>query len=157
MDPNFWVNVLMRWLHVGAAVVGVGGTVMMRLVLLPILDRLPNGAEVLAAVRPPFKRLIHSAIGLLFLTGIYNYALVAIPKVREFKGAEPNPLAPYHGVMGLKILLSLVLFGIAFALLKPVPALHENRKTWLSVNVVLGLLILLLAAYLRRLWPVATP
>jgi uncharacterized membrane protein len=143
---DFWVNVAMRWVHVASAVVAVGGTVMMRFVILPALERLPNGPEVLTAIRPAFKRIIHSAIGLLLLTGLYNYVIVAIPKVKE-QGIEG-----YHSVMGIKILLSLVLFGIAFALLKPVPAVHENRKTWLSVNVVLGFLILLLAAYLRRLW-----
>src|SRR5947208_641835 len=132
----------MRWLHVAAAVAGVGGTVMMRLVLLPVLDRLPNGADVLGAIRRPFKGLIHGAIGLLLVTGLYNYVVVAMPKVHAFREAAgqgaPNPMAHYNSVMGVKILLSLVLFGIAFALLKPVPALHENRKTWLSVNVVLG-------------------
>jgi putative copper export protein len=157
MDATFWFNVLMRWLHVGAAVVGVGGTLMMRLVVLPALERLPNGGEVLQAIRPAFKRLIHSAIGLLLLTGFYNYIAVAIPKVRAFREAVPNPMAGYHAVMGGKILLSLVLFGIALALLAPVPSFHENRKSWLSVNVVLGLAILALGAYLRRLWPVATP
>src|SRR5947209_6311706 len=134
----------MRWLHVAAAVVGVGGTVMLRLVLLPALDRLPNGAEVLGAIRRPFKGLIHGAIGLLLLTGFYNYLVVAMPKVHALKDAAlergiPNPMAAYNGVMGVKIILSLVLFGIAFALLKPIPAMHENRKSWLSVNVVLGL------------------
>jgi uncharacterized membrane protein len=154
MDALFFVNVLMRWLHVAAAVVGVGGTVMMRFVLLPILYRLPNGPEVLQAVRPTFKRLIHSAIGLLLLTGLYNYGMVSIPKIRGLKETDPSALvvSAYHPVMGIKILLSLALFAIAFMLLKPVPSIHENRKTWLSVNVVLGMLILLLAAFLRRLW-----
>jgi hypothetical protein len=152
MDPQFLFNVLMRWIHVASAVAGVGGTIIMRFVLLPVLASLPNGGEVLDRIRPPFKRVIHSAIGLLFLSGLYNYGVVAIPAVRAAKAAGRLDAAAYHGVMGIKILLSLVLFGIAFALLKPVPAVHENRKTWLSVNVVLGLVIMLLAAYLRRLW-----
>jgi len=152
MDPIFVVNLLMRWLHVAAAVVGVGGTVMMRFVVLPALERLPNGDEVLQAIRPAFKRIIHSALGTLLLTGFYNYMAVAIPKVRAAKEQGLDQFSAYHPVMGLKILLSFVLFAIAIMLLKPVPSLHENRKTWLSVNVVLGLVIMLLAAYLRRLW-----
>src|SRR5690349_21581554 len=111
---DFWLNVVMRWLHVAAAVAGVGGTLVMRLVLLPVLDRLPNGAEVLGAIRRPFKALIHGAIGMLLVTGFYNYVVVAIPKVRAYKDAAlqsgaPDPLAPYNGVMGAKILLSFVL------------------------------------------------
>jgi putative copper export protein len=153
MDPELLIAVVMRWLHVVSAVVGVGGSVMMRLVILPALDRLPNGDEVLKAIRPTFKRIIHSAIGTLLLTGLYNYVVVAMPKIKALKEAYPQ-LAVYHRVMGLKIFLSLALFVIAFMLLKPVPAVHEKRKSWLSVNVVLGLLIMLLAAYLRRVWPV---
>jgi apolipoprotein N-acyltransferase len=63
-------------------------------------------------------------------------------------------MASYHPVMGVKILVSLALFAVALLLLAPNSPLHEKRKTWLSVNVVLGLAILLLGAYLRRLWPV---
>jgi putative copper export protein len=153
MDLSFWLNVLMRWLHVASAVVGVGATVMMRFVLLPALQRLPNGGEVLDAVRPAFKRVIHSALGLLLLTGFYNYLVVAIPKVHKLRAEGHEQLAAYNPVMGAKILLALALFGIAIMLLAPTSPLQENRKTWLSVNVVLGMVILLLAAFLRRLWP----
>lgn len=151
-DPIFLLNVLMRWLHVASAVVGVGGTVMLRFVLLPVLSQLPNGDEILTAVRKPFKRLMHSAIGILLLTGFYNYMAVAMPAVRAAKEAGKEAMTAYNPVMGVKILLSLVLVGIAFALLAPVPSFHEKRKMWLSVNVVLGFGIILLAGYLRRLW-----
>jgi Ni,Fe-hydrogenase I cytochrome b subunit len=153
MDTPDIISLFTRWLHIASAVVGVGATVMMRFIILPVLERLPNGGEVLAQIRPGFKRLVHSAIGLLLLTGLYNYVVVAIPKVRVGREQGIETLARYHSVMGVKILLALALFIIAILLLKPVPALEANRKTWLSVNVVLGLLILLLAAYLRRLWP----
>lgn len=152
MDAVFWFNVLMRWLHVAAAVAGVGGTLAMRFVVLPVLSTLPDGDAVLGALRPPFKRLIHAALGLLLLTGFYNYLVVSIPRVRAAREAGNAALALYHPLMGGKILLSLALFTIAILLLAPVPSFHAQRKTWLSVNVVLGLLILLLGAVLRRLW-----
>lgn len=150
-DPIFWFNVLMRWLHVASAVAGVGGTLMMRFVVLPALDRLPSGQEILTGIHPFFKRLIHTSLGLLLLTGFYNY-WVAIEKIRGLK--EQGLAYPhlYHPVMGVKIILALVLFGIASMLLVPGSKLAENRKQWLSVNVVLGLVIMLLAAYLRRAW-----
>ena len=153
MDPTFWLTVLLRWLHVAAAVAGVGGTILMRFAVLPALAGRPDGAEILAAIRAPFKKIFHTVMGLLLLTGFYNYLAVAAPRAKELREGGNQALAAYHPVMGTKILLSLVLFGIGIALLKPVPSVHENRKTWLSVNVVLGLLILLLAAFLRRLWP----
>jgi hypothetical protein len=153
MDGTFWLNVLMRWAHVAAAVAGVGGTIMMRFVVLPALAGRSDGAEILAAIRTPFKRLFHTVMGLLVLTGLYNYLVVAAPKAKALREAGNEALKAYHPVMGTKILISLVLFGIGIALLKPVPAVHENRKTWLTVNTILGLIILLLGAFLRRLWP----
>ena len=158
MDANFLLAWVMRWLHVVGAVVAVGATVLMRFGVLPALATLPNGEEILDAIRKPYKRLIHSAIGILLLTGLYNYIVVAIPKVRALREIPQyaGSISSYHSIMGAKILLSLALFGIAMALLAPVPSMHAQRKTWLSVNVVLGLLILLLAAYLRRIWPVPT-
>jgi hypothetical protein len=151
MDPTFILNWLMRWLHIVSAVAGIGATLMMRFAVLPALARMPNGDEVLAQIRPGFKRLIHAALGTVLLTGLYNYVVVSIPKVRELKEANPA-LSSYHPVMGAKILVSLALFAIAILLLQPLPSMEQNRKTWLSVNVVLGLLILLLASFLRRLW-----
>lgn len=144
----------MRWLHVASAVVGVGTTLFMRFVIVPALARVPNGGEVLDQIRPGLKRVIHSALGLLILTGFYNYLVVAAPRIRELRstGLAPEQLAMYHPIMGFKIILSLVLFVVATLLLMPLPSFHENRKTWLSVNSVLGLLILFLGAILRRLW-----
>jgi uncharacterized membrane protein len=153
MDGLFLLNILTRWVHVTAAVIAVGGTVLLRFVLLPVLAARPDGAEILDSVRIIWKRIFHTAMGILLLSGFYNYLGVAAPKVRALREAGNETIARYHSVMGVKIILSLVVFGIAIALLKPVPAMHENRKTWLTVNTVLALLILLFGAYLRRLWP----
>src|SRR3569833_2588592 len=100
-DALFWFNVLMRWLHVAAAVAGVGGTIAMRFVVLPALERASNGAEVLNAIRPGFKKLIHSALGLLLLTGFYNYLVVAAKSLHKLQDAGIS-LPQYHAVMGIK-------------------------------------------------------
>lgn len=155
MDETFWLNVVMRWVHVASAVVGVGATLFMRFVIVPALARVPNGGEVLDAIHPGLKRLVHGALGMLFLSGFYNYLAVAVPRIRELKDqASPavERLAMYHPVMGFKIILSMVLFLIATLLLMRIPSFHENRRKWLTVNSLIGLLILFLAAYLRRLW-----
>jgi uncharacterized membrane protein len=152
MDPTFLLNLFMRWLHVAAAVIGVGGTVIMRFAVLPALAAVPNGEEILEQIRAPFKRLIHASLGIVLLTGFYNYLAVTSPRAAEMREQGVEAFRMYHSVMGVKILLSLALFAIAIVLLKPVPSFHANRKSWLSVNVVLGMAILLLGAYLRRLW-----
>jgi putative copper export protein len=142
-----WLNVITRWLHLLAAVAGVGGILFMLLALTPGLREAGAAPEVADAVRRRFKPVAHASIGLLLLTGFYNYLWVAAPKLHgtSFAGS-------YHMVMGIKILLSLVLFTIAILLLAPMPAMQAKRSQWLATNAILGLVILALAAYLRRLW-----
>jgi hypothetical protein len=159
MDVTFWLNVFMRWLHVASAVAAVGGLLLMRFAVLPALSGRPNAAELYGAVQAGLKKVLHSALGLAILTGLYNYGVVAVGAYKRVKEAHPDLglLASYHPVAGVKMLLSFVLFGAAIALLKPADTLPEAKKGPLTVNVVLGLVILLLGAYLRRLWPVPMP
>src|SRR5438876_3480500 len=78
MGAQFWVNVLSRWLHVLSAVILVGGIVFVGLALMPAMAG--QEASVRQAVMGPvvrrFKILVHSAIGLLLLTGFYNFMVV---------------------------------------------------------------------------------
>ncbi len=141
------LHLLTRWLHITAAVAGLGGIFFLVLVMLPALRDAPEAAAIADAVRRRYKRVAHAAIGLLLLTGFYNYLAVTSPKA----AAEPFR-GTYHMVIGIKILLSLALFTLAILLLVPVRAIHERRRQWLAVNAVLGLVILALAAYLRKLW-----
>ena len=154
MDATFLLNVLMRWLHVTSAVTAIGSLLLMRFAVVPALIGRPNAAELYGAVQAGLKKVLHSALGLALLTGCYNF-MIASEAYRRVKEHQPDlgRLATYHPVMGIKILLSLILFGAAIALLKPAEALPETKKGPLTVNVVLGLIILLLAAYLRRIWP----
>jgi putative copper export protein len=151
MDVVFWVNVLSRWLHVLSAVIVVGGIVFLALALLPAVAG--QDAAVRQAVMGPvvrrFKILVHAAIGLLLLTGFYNF-MVVLPKARTL-----TYHSLYQSVLGTKILLAFILFGIAFPLLSSPPAfgnMEVGRRRWVTVILVLGLVILLFSSVLRRLW-----
>lgn len=151
MDALFWFNVLTRWLHVTSAIIGVGAILFLALVIRPALAAQEPSARqaMMAAVLPRVKTVIHSAIGLLLLTGFYNY-FMAIPKVRELAYRSL-----YHPIIGTKILLAFVLFGIISAALASAPAaanMEEGRWRWLSWMIVLALAILFLSAILRRMW-----
>jgi putative copper export protein len=151
MDAIFWVNVLSRWLHVASAVVLVGGLVFLGVALLPGMagqDAAVRQAAMGPVVRR-FKILVHSAIGLLLLTGFYNF-MVVLPKARTLVYHSL-----YQSVLGTKILLALVLFGIAFPLLSSPPTfgnMEAGRRRWVTVLMLLGLVILLFFSVLRRLW-----
>jgi hypothetical protein len=60
----------------------------------------------------------------------------------------------YQAVLGLKVLLALALFTIAFLITLPFPALagmQKQRPRWLLVNLTLATIIVLLSAALRRM------
>jgi uncharacterized membrane protein len=152
MDSQFWLNVLVRWIHVTSAVVGVGGAAFLLWVLRPAANAVGTEAArpVLEIVHRRFRWLVHTAMGLLLLTGAYNLFLV-IPRARALGSLK----SVYHGVLGTKILLALALFGIAGALLSSAADIARplsGRARGLIASVGLALLILLLSATLRRLW-----
>jgi uncharacterized membrane protein len=159
MDATFWLNVFMRWLHVTSAVATVGGLLAMRFAVVPALSGRADGAELYGVIQRGFKKLLHSALGTALLTGFYNYGVVSAGALRKIRETHPDLglLSSYNAVMGIKMLLSFALFGMAIALLKPSDALPEARKPALTTNVIVGLLIVALAAYLRRLWPLPLP
>jgi putative copper export protein len=152
MDSQFWLNVVVRWIHVTSAAVGVGAAAFVLWGLMPAAK--PNGG---APAQPftqvaylRFRRLVHSALGLLLLTGVYNLFLV-MPRSRALGSLMPV----YHGVLGTKILLALAIFAIATATLSrslDPERFRAGAPRWLTLCVVLALLVLFLSAVMRRLW-----
>jgi putative copper export protein len=153
MDARFWINVIVRWLHISSAVVGIGSIVFVRMVLIPAAEAAGAEGELAAEVMGRFKRILHGAVGLLLLTGVYNLYVV-IPKVHAWVSYKVT----YHAVLGTKILLALILFSIVTLLFTGPPSLprfHSRRSRWLIVNIILAAVILFLSAILRRTWDVA--
>ncbi len=87
MQPDQLLPVLVRWVHLLSAVILVGGVLFYRLVLLPA-QRGEGGRRpaLLDAVDARWKRWVHATIGLLLLTGFYNFFTVSIPKGRSDPG-----------------------------------------------------------------------
>ncbi len=136
--------VLMQWLHLLGAVVAVGGAFFFRLVLLPSLSFLPNEqrSALIARLAPRFRVAIWLAIAVLIFSGVFNL-------LESSHLAQPV----YRGVLAVKIVLAFVLFSIALTATLPLPSLariQQKRPALLATNVVLGIVIILLSAYLRR-------
>jgi len=151
MTPIFWFNVFVRWLHVTSAVIAIGAMIFLRVILQPVVAAQDPSARqaVMERVLPRSRSLLHSTLGLLLLTGAYNF-WAAIPKVRTL---AYHTL--YQSIIGTKILLVLILFGFISAALSSLPAsanMQESRRSWLAVLIILALVILFLSAILRRLW-----
>jgi uncharacterized membrane protein len=145
------VPLVSRWIHVGTSIVLIGGTVFMRFVLGPAAAATLSEGEHAALrdrVLGTWKRFVHIGILLFLLSGFYNYLAVALP---NHKGDSL-----YHALMGTKILLALVVFFFASALVgrsAGLQKIRDNRAKWLLVLVLLSVVIVGIAGFLKiRTW-----
>jgi uncharacterized membrane protein len=146
-----WLDGVLQWLHVLAAVLAVGGVFFLRFVLCPALKKLPPEqdaakTQLLQSVVRNFKMVIHSSIAVLLLTGFYRY----LSQMSLTKG-----WSQYHMFMGIKILLAFVVFFLAIMLTLPGEKpnyFQRNRDRSLLISFVLGAIVILLSATLRRMW-----
>jgi uncharacterized membrane protein len=136
------LDILMRYLHVVAACLAVGGAFFIRF-LLPIGTRdLEAEAKdfVLLRSRRAFKMVVHPAMLAFIVSGVYN-------SIRLFRQYKANPPL-LHGLWGTHILLGLVIFTISIMLLKGVQP-PRNHRMWMKVNVGLMLVVILVASSLK--------
>jgi uncharacterized membrane protein len=147
MDSVEIINVLSRWLHIATAIVVVGGTVFIRFVLTPAAERLPEAEHVRLreGIMLRWRKVVAAGIGLFLLSGFYNYYWIIAAGKRRGDGA-------YHALLGGKIVLSFVVFFLASVLVgrsARFEPLRRQRKTWMTVVVLLAFLIVLIASYLK--------
>ncbi|GIW82684.1 MAG: hypothetical protein KatS3mg105_4491 [Gemmatales bacterium] len=140
------VDTVFRWLHVGSAIVLLGGTVFMRFVLMPQADKLdPQAHEQLRGdVLRTWKIFVHAGVSLLLISGLYNYIFVMIPK---HKGDSL-----YHAMMGIKILLGLGVIFLGSVMVgrsSMFDKLRENRKMWLLVLVAAATVVVAISGFLK--------
>lgn len=151
-----YLSVLSRIAHVGTAIVLVGGTVFMRFVLMPAAKELPEAEhdQLRQRLMAKWKRVVHGGIALLLLSGLFNY-MQQIPK---HKGD-----GLYHALLGTKMLLALIVFFIASALVGQSAAfekMRQNRAKWMGLIVLLSALIVGISGFVKVRGPkpkLATP
>jgi len=138
------MSTVFQWIHVSAAVLGVGGMAFLLFILLPssrLLDPEP-AARLMKAVQGKFRWVTWGVIVLLVGSGLYNLSLV-----------WEAPWGRYWQLLTVKIALAAVVFLISLALTLPLGALEPfraRRKLWLTVAFSTALVVILISAYLRR-------
>ena len=148
MDDISVLNVTMRVFHILAVVTAVGGSIFTAFVVLPATHVLPpetreNFYEI---ARRRSAMLVALSIGLLLITGFYNYIFNEIP----IHHGQPI----YHGLMGVKIILAFVVFFIASAVTGKSPMfakIRENRKRWIRMQLLASIAIIVIGAVLRAI------
>ena len=133
MDLELLLGIISRWIHIGSAIVLLGGTICLKFVVGPVLK--DQSQELKEAVRGRWKRFVHAAIAGLLLSGLYNY-LKAFPLHRGD--------GLWHAMVDTKIILALGVFFIASVLAgrsKGTQKFRDNAAKWTTIAILLGLLI----------------
>jgi cytochrome bd-type quinol oxidase subunit 2 len=133
------LTLVMRWVHICSMAALLGGIIYGRLVFLRSLAGLPPeaSAAVQAKAAAAFRPIVLAAVAGLILSGVYN--LITNP------GHTPR----YHMLFGIKFLFALHVFAVAFLITQPV---NPRRGRLMTGTIISGLIILLISAYLRRIF-----
>lgn len=147
------LRLVMRWLHVIAAIVAVGGSTFLRFVLMPVAGKVLSDEEHERLRQPLMRRwkmFVHTSILVFLVSGFYNYLVVTLPQ----HSGQPV----YHMMMGIKILLALAVFALAIGLTSRFgwsAALRAKPLRWLAVLLLCAYLVVLIAGALRMMAPLS--
>lgn len=140
-------QVVGRWLHVLGAGLLLGAAFFTRFALIPAASSAlseETHEKLRAAVRSRWSKIVGGVIGVVLLSGFYNYMVYGMP---AHKGQ-----ALYHALVGTKIILAFVVFFLA-SILVGRTSLAQKFQTkasmWLGVSIALGLIIFAMGAFLR--------
>lgn len=148
MDVTTILNLISRWFHIIPAILMVGGTLFLRLALLPSWNNQTDLADQqLADVRESVRRNWAKWIGIctlfLLVTGLYNAYFKAVTY-------ELSPL--YNGLMLVKILLAFAVFYLAAVLSgksKTAVKFRTRELHWTNILCALMLAIVLVAGGMK--------
>ena len=134
----------MQWIHLSAAVAGIGGMAFLVVILFPALRHTEAAQReaVIRGVLMRFRWVTWTVIVLLVASGIFNMSLV-----------WDAPWGIYWKMLTLKIALGFAVFLIALCLTIPLKSLNwfrTRREMWLAIALGLGMAVILISAYLRR-------
>ena len=149
-DANFWILLLLRYMHVLGAIALMGGTLFMRMALVPTVAALDDKTRqnLHEQVRTRWAKIVMLAAALLLVSGIAN--MVLTPMNYELSGVVNNK--QYSMITGFKFLLSLPIFLFASFLAGRSPTARKfqaQAPLWMNINLVLALVMVLIGGYLK--------
>jgi hypothetical protein len=131
--------VLMRWLHISAATLLVGGLLYGRLVLKATSESLsPDVVEKLSdSAAAVFRPRVIACVLALLLSGVYNILIT------------PGHTTRYHIWLGIKLLLALHVFAAGLLATRPG---NPRRARMMAGAGLSGLIVILIANYLKGIY-----
>ncbi len=141
MDTEFVLPVVSRWAHIGCAIVLIGGSTFIWLVLQPLLK--DENSDLHDRIRNRWKKFVHPGVLIFLISGIYNY-VQALP---SHKGDSL-----YHALVGTKFLLALAVFVLACILVGSKPGtqkIRDNARQWLGITLFLAVVIVGISGFVK--------
>lgn len=123
-------DLVVRWIHVVAVTAFMGSILFALGARLP-LEHLRRG-----------RMVFHGSMGLILLTGLANYVMAM--------QRTPPPPSSFHMILGMKIVLALIAFGLAtLALRAPrkdddAAAADRRKHTLLAMAATVAIIVVLL-------------
>jgi hypothetical protein len=150
IDWNFWLFLILRYMHILGAIALMGGTIFMRFALRPVVVGMPTEARAAfhEQVRSRWSKVVMLATLLILVSGLTNLALAGQNVYKPVLGMEKG----YHMLVGIKFLLALPIFFIAAALMGRSnlgKRMQANAEFWMNLNLALALVMVLMGGYLR--------
>ena len=128
----------------------VGGFFFFRVVLLPIANRSTDPAALISSALRRFSGVVWTALLTILISGLYNF--ITFFRIARADAAVDYSL--YIFVLGIKLFIVFLIFTLAVALTFPYPVFGVYQKKpapWLNIITILGLIVIFLSAFLRRL------
>jgi uncharacterized membrane protein len=145
------LDIIMRIVHIGSAVLMGGGIALLVMAVLPALRQVGDEQRrlVLEATRRRFVPLMHGALTLLIISGVYNWWRNT-PTYRLLKEAEASAaFGTIHGLLGLKVIAAALL--IVFLVLFGIRARRGEAGRWLVTSLLVIAAVIIMAAVVRAL------
>jgi uncharacterized membrane protein len=140
---------IMAFFHVASAILALGGTFFVVVILAPSLRGQSFAPDALRAAAKRFAPVVWVCVALFLLTGLHLFGIRYLAKrdVVETK---------YWVLIGVKIALSLVILTHALLVTLPFKALErlqEKRLKLMKANLFIGLVVVAIGVYLvRQAW-----
>ena len=149
------LKALMQWIHIGSVVLMIGGFFFFRVVLLPIANRSSDPTALISSALRRFSGIVWTALLTVLISGLYNFiSFFRNARAGATVGFVVSDYSLYIFVLGIKLFIVFLIFTLAILLTFPYPVFDVYQKrpaSWLNLTVILGLIVIFLSAYLRRL------
>jgi uncharacterized membrane protein len=139
------LGILMRWVHIACMALVVGGIAYARLIVWPSMSGLQPAerTDFIGDMAARYRPVVFAAAAGLIVSGLYNFL------------TRRGHTSYYHMWFGIKMLLVAHVLAVAFLLVKPPhgqPEEEDRRGRQMIGVVISGFAVLLISAYLRRIF-----